>query len=171
VWRVGLVFVDISFHRRGPDVLPASQFLLVLVLVTYFVVGVATLSTDGSPALTLALLFVDRLLYLGSAWAALRVADKPHRFMQTATALVGADIFLNLLSVPVLFWDDHLQASPEQLTPPRMLIAFLILWSIDVGGFILSRAMAKPYIVGVSVVLVYVLLTFALRDAILPMVD
>jgi hypothetical protein len=170
VWRVGLVFVDITLHRRGPDVLPASQFLLVLVLVTYLIVGLATLSAGASPVLAFTLLFLDRLLYLGSAWAALRIADKPRRFTQTAIALVGADLFLNLVSVPVLCWDDHLPAPAEQLTPPRLLIAFLILWSIDVGGFILSRAMAKPYIVGVSVVIVYVLLSFALRDAIFPTV-
>jgi hypothetical protein len=170
VWRVGLVFVDISLHRRGPDVLPASQFLLGLVLVAYFVVGLATLSTESSPVVGFALLIVDRLLYLGTVWIVLEAVGKPRRFTQTAIALVGADIFFNLVSVPLLLWDQHVQAPPEHVTPPQLLIVLLILWSIDVGGFILSRAMAKPYIVGLSVVIVYAFLTFALRDAIFPAV-
>lgn len=171
MWRVGLVFVDISFHRRGPDVLPASQFLLGLVLAVYFVAGFALLPSESSPAVALALLVVDRLLYLGTAWAVLSAVGKLRRFTQTAIALVGTDTFFNLVSVPLLLWDQHLQAPPDHATQPQLLLGFLLLWSIDVGGFILARAMERPYIVGLLVVLVYAFLSIALRDAIFPMVD
>ncbi|HEU4619188.1 MAG TPA: hypothetical protein VFV10_14205 [Gammaproteobacteria bacterium] len=171
MWRLGLVFVDISLHRRGPDVLPASQFLLGLVLVVYFLVGAATLPANEAPLVAFALLVADRVLYLGAAWAALTAIAKPRRFTQTAIALVGADVFLNLVSLPLLLWDDRTHAPLEQVTLPRLLIAIVYLWSIDVGGFIVARAMSRPYIVGLSVVVVYVLLSLALRDAILPTVS
>lgn len=170
MWRLGLTFVDIALHRRGPDVLPASQFLLGVVLVGYFLVGLATLELDTAPSRAIVLLVFDRALYLGSAWIVLNAFDKRRRFLQTAIALVGADTFLNLVSLPLLFWDDALGAPPAQINVPRALFLIVILWSIDIGGFIIAKALSRPYIVGLLIVIVYVFLSMALRDALFPAV-
>lgn len=171
MWRLGLVFVDIALHRCGPDVLPASRFLLGLVLAAFFFIGLATLQVDSTPQVALALLLADRVLYLGAAWLVLSAFDKSRRFVQTATALTGVDVFMNLVALPLWFWDDALNAPAGRTTLPQILLIVVFLWSLDVGGFILSKALAKPYIVGVSIVVVYFLLSMAVRDAFFPMVN
>ncbi len=48
------------------------------------------------------------------------------------------------------------------------LFFLLILWLIDVAGFVLSRALQQPYVVGVLVVLVYMFGSFTLGGLLFP---
>ncbi|HEX5421404.1 MAG TPA: hypothetical protein VFY39_15535 [Gammaproteobacteria bacterium] len=169
MWRLCLTFVDIALHRRGPDVLPPSQFLLGLELATYFIVGLA-MQLDASLPRAILSVLIDRGFYLGMVYLVLLSFDKRRRFLQTATALVGTDVFLNLVSLPLLLWQTALGAPPTQATAPQVLFLIVVVWSIDVSGYILARALSRPYIVGLSIVLVYVYLSMALRNVIFPTV-
>jgi uncharacterized membrane protein YagU involved in acid resistance len=150
-------------------VLPPSEFLLGLVLATYFVVDLA-MQLDGSLPRAVASVVIDRAFYLGTVYLVLAWFDKQRRFLQTAIALVGTDVFLNLVSLPLLLWEDALSAPPTQATAPEVLFLIVVLWSIDVSGYILARALSRSYIVGLSIVLVYVYLSMALRNVLFPMV-
>ena len=48
------------------------------------------------------------------------------------------------------------------------LFFLLILWSIDVAGFVLSRALQQSYVVGVLIVLVYAFGSFTLGGLVFP---
>jgi hypothetical protein len=171
VWRLCLAFFDIALHRRGPEDLPASRFLLGLILAVYFVAGVTRLGFDTTPARAVVLLALDRVLYLGMAWLVLKAIEKRRRFLQTATALVGTDTFLIVLSLPVLLWDDRLGAPPTEPTLPRFLSLVIVLWSIDIGGFIMARAVSQPYVVGLAIMIVYALISMYLQSVLFPRAD
>ncbi|HEX7081057.1 MAG TPA: hypothetical protein VF329_08600 [Gammaproteobacteria bacterium] len=168
MWPLCLAFVDIALHRRGPQHLPASEFLLGLVLAVYLVIGLAALQFGSTLSRAVSLLLFDTAVYLVAIWAVLKLFRRPRRFLQTATAFVGTDAFLNTVALPLIFWDESLQAPPDQLTTPRLLFLLLLIWHVDIGGYILSKAVEKPYIVGVSIVIVYVLTSMQLRETLFP---
>lgn len=166
--RLIFAFVEIAFHRRTPAELPASQFLLGLVLAVELTIALAGLQLQLPLERAASLLVFDTLLYFGAIWLVLKLLDRPRRFLQTATAFVGTATFLNAIALPLLLWDESLQADPSELTLPRILLLLLLVWSVDIGGFILSRSLARPYVMGVSIMLVYVLTSMALREALFP---
>ncbi len=171
MWRLCLTFADIALHRRGPDVLPASQFLLGLVLTVYFAVGFVTQGHDMPAGAAVVDMVLDRIVYLGFIWLVLDLFQKRRRFMQTAAAAVGVDVLMNVVSLPLLLWNDALNAPPQQVTLPSILILGVVLWSIDVGGFIVARALSRPYIVGLCIVIVYVFVSMELRHAFYPVIQ
>lgn len=170
MWPFCLAFVDIALHRRGPEDLPASRFLLGLVLAASLAIGLAALQVNSTVPRAAAMLLLDAALFLTSLWLVLKLFGKSRRFLQTATAMIGTDALLNLIALPLIYWDGASGAPPEELTPPRFLFLLLLFWWLDIGGYVLSKALARPYIVGVSIVIVYVLASVSLRDALFPVV-
>jgi len=164
VHRLILVFVDIALHRRGPEDLPSSQFLFLIILGSYFFVGLFVLQIRESFSQALGLVFFDGTLYLFFVWALLGMRGYLSRFVQTATALLGTEILLNLIVAPLLLWIEIIgdAASPPIL--PALLFSLIIFWGIDIAGFVLSRALQLTYFVGVLVMIGYFFASFSLRS-------
>ena len=95
------MFADIARLRRGPEDLPSSASLLLLTTVAYAVLDALLLSIapglPGNPAL---LIGIDIGVTL--AWYAmlLRIAQKPERYLQTVTAVLGFQLVLAPLLNP-----------------------------------------------------------------------
>lgn len=166
VWRLIHLFIDIALHRRTAADVPASQLLLGLVLLADLAIAVTALQLADLPR-PLAQLAFDTLLYFGAIWLALSLFGRAPQFIQTATAFVGTDAFLNAITLPVLLWNQRLE-TPSDASMPQLLLLVLFLWYVDIGGWILSKALGRPYVVGVGIMLVYVLTSMALRDALFP---
>jgi hypothetical protein len=145
------------FLRRGPQDLPYSPALLALLIA-----GMLTLSAVLAAQLTqvsVARTAFSMLLELGLTWAALRMAEKPERFVQAATAMVGASIVLTLLAIPILFGVDGVTEETKQLTRAQSLwVLFALLfhvWNIAITGHILRHALDITLRVGVLVAVVF----------------
>jgi hypothetical protein len=155
--RLILAFVEVAFHRRSPADFPASRAFFIAVLLVYVGVELATtryLQVERYPELEVAF---DTC----SGWRSCgRVApfQRERRFRQAAVAMLGADTFLNLLTVPLLSWHASLHAKPEEATLPYVLFLLVVIWSVDVSAFILSRALERPYVLAVAIMVGYVLL-------------
>jgi membrane-anchored protein YejM (alkaline phosphatase superfamily) len=165
VWRLTLAFVDIALHRRGPEHLPPSQFLLGLVLLVYVACAVASSLLRAPVFEALQAVLLDALFYLGFIWLLLRSSSRSRRFTQTAAALFGTGSLIALLSIPLFAWSEAVERAPMTLT---LLTYGLLVWSVDIGGYILSRALDQPYIVGVLIMVVYVLASVSLHFAFFP---
>ena len=167
--RLAFAFIDIALHRRGPEQLPASTFLLGLVFVVYLATAFATLRLDPLVENAALILAFGIVMYAGFVWAVLKAFQHEKRFKQTATALLGTETFFNVLSLPVLSWyspaDDTLDAV---ITAPRLLLYILFFWSVDVAGFVLSRAIGRPYVVGVFIMIGYALLSISIQVSLFP---
>ena len=166
MWRLAASFVEIALHRRGPESLPASPLLFRIVLAAYLLAGAALLSSGSALDSTAALLFaVNCGLYLGYVWLILEVVSFRSRFLQTATALIGVDTFFNLVGVPIAAWTAAVQAADSLATFPAFLTVALFLWSIDVAAFVLARALERPYMTGLLIVLPYVMVSIFVQSA------
>ena len=161
-------FIDIILHRRGPEDLPASRFLLAVILVIYLSIGFLVIWVSEHWLRALSILAVDATLYLIFVRLLLLVNGFPNRFLQSATALLGISTVFNAVALPFLFW---LEVATDNgvlpLLPYAALIALLI-WSLDVSAFVLSRAISKPYVAGVAIVIGYFLFSLLVRGVIFP---
>jgi hypothetical protein len=168
VLRLIVAFAEIALHRRGPEDLPSSRFLFGLVLAVYVIVAFVTLRLGAVVERLTLMLVVDTAFSLAFVWAVLRAFEHERRFRQTMSALLGTDALLNLLSVPLLYWNRALEAAGAEPTAPAVAFLVLAVWSIDVSGFILARALGRPYALGVAIMLGYVLLSVSLRLSLFP---
>ncbi len=177
-----LAFADIVLHRRGPDELPASWFLFSLIFIIYLAVGLIApqLSEPAERLVEFQILgamvnlgfaeqfIAETFFYLAFIWAVLRVSNHSRRFLQTAIALIGTTTLLSVLGLPILAWIDAVRSSGGTPTAGIFFYIFLFLWSLDVAGFVLSRALQVTYFVGVLIVIGYFIPTFTLREYFFP---
>ena len=170
MWRLIQVFSEIALHRRDPSELPASRFLLSLTFVTYLAVGFISLLV-GAPAESLiGCIILESFFYLWFIWLVLIVFNRSNRFLQTATALLGTETLLGIIRMPILAWVDATRTSGGEPTAGAFVYFLLLLWSIDVAGFVLSRALQNAYFVGVLIVMGYVAISFTLREYFFPVI-
>jgi hypothetical protein len=168
VLRLVFAFVEIALHRRGPEQLPASQFLFAVVLATYLVVALLTSRLLGFAVAPAPMVFIETALQLAFIWCLLRAFERNRRFTQTACAVVGADTLINVLRWPLIFWDNALAAPATELTLPQIFQFLLWVWSIDISSSILARALDRPYVLAVAIVIGYVMLSVSLRVSLFP---
>jgi hypothetical protein len=92
------IFVDIVLWRRGPQDLPVSVLLLALTVAAYVAASIVQLALfDESPANWVFYLVLDPLLLMGWTWLILRILGRGARFLQTASAVFGANAVLGFL--------------------------------------------------------------------------
>ena len=174
--RLIFAFVDIMLHRRGPEDLPSSAFLVWFLLVLSLGVELAILfANDGTPRAAAVSVLVA-LLDIWFVWALLRAFSRQRRFRQTMSALLGAETILNLVGaplVPLLASSASSGAAPAepQITFPLLLTALLGIWSIDIAAFVFARALERPYVLCVAIMLGYVLLIVSLQTTLLAPVS
>jgi len=156
------LFVDIARLRRGPQELPASGFLLQLVIAASLLVGTISLGVDighfGNAMLAQA---IDLGCFAMLLYGSLSSASKIPRFTQTATAWFGCGALISLLSLPT----SLLISSPEGELLwgiGVMLRVLLLVWSIAIGAHILRHTFDTRFGVGLMMAVGYFLLIQAL---------
>ena len=166
--RLVLVFVEIAMHRRGPETVPESQFLFGLLLVVYFVVSLFATLMAQPFTLAIGIVAFDTVFYLGIVWVLLELYKRSNRFLQTASALLGTGVILTMLQIPIFATADFDNAESTFTSAGAWLFLLSLLWSIDVAGFILSRALQLSYFAGVSIVIMYAFSSFTLGGFLFP---
>jgi hypothetical protein len=172
VLRLILAFVDIMLHRRGPQDLPSSQFLVWLLLAVAVGVNLGILFANDGTVRAAAVAILIQFLDVWFVWALLRTFNRQRRFRQTMSALLGTETILNLAGAPLVpLLEASAAASAEpQITLPLLLTALLGVWSIDIAAFVFARALERPYVLCVAIMLGYVLLIVSLQTTLLPSV-
>lgn len=165
--RLISVILGITVHQRGPDELPSSPFLALLLLfaseLAQLVALRLTAVPDGIVMLMLCAVALDFLF----VWTVLAVFERQQRFWQTMNAVLGAGIVLNAISALLVAWNESLHSAANATTVPEVLIRILQVWSVDIGGFVLSRAIDRHYALTVAIMLGYVLLSTSLLSTLL----
>ena len=96
------LFVDICLLRAGPQDLPGSGFLLLLTVLLSLLTGTLVIvGTFGTLGAALAAQMLDILLLLGLLRLLLQLTGKSARYQQTASALFGSGVLINLVTMPL----------------------------------------------------------------------
>jgi hypothetical protein len=163
------LYVDIARFRRGPEDLPVSVQLLLFTTAAYVVVDALMLLVlplpDSSPAALIAIDVAVTLLWYGLV---LRLAGKPERFLQTASAVMG----FQLVVAPAFIASGWLFLKYQNVSGVQLLVAALRLaleiWMLVVFGRILRAATGWPLFAGIALAFSQELLTWLVASAVFP---
>jgi len=173
VLRLIFAFLDVMLHRRGPEHLPSSRFLVWLLLGLSVGIELTILAANDGSMRVAAVSVLVAFLDVWFVWALLRAFNRQERFAQTMSALLGAEAILNLAGAPLIpLLNASIPAAAEPtITVPLLLTALLGVWSIDIAAFVFSRALERPYVLCVAIMIGYVLLIVSLQTSLLPPVS
>jgi hypothetical protein len=104
-------------------------------------------------------------LLLGSSALVLAFKNLLGRWTQTAIALIGVDIALSLLALPMLLIGHAAGGTPSILEGVYLL---LVSWQLAVQAFIFHRAFAIGPLLGLAMAFGLLILTFMLVGALMP---
>lgn len=159
--------INIVFRKLGPEDLPDSGFLLGFTFAVYiFLQGALTWILEGPPLNSAKMLAFSVAMLTFCLWALLRLAGFPSRFRQTLTALLGTGALLTVISAPFSFWRQLANAESEAAFPMTAEFA-LVIWLVFIEGHILSRALSKPFGVGLVAAVIYFVLYILVRSQLL----
>ncbi len=131
--------------RLGPDALPRSLFLVMLLFAVMLVASFTGLALSGGWQAWSPVFFALSLgLSLGPYTVALRLRGHEGRIPQTFAALFGASALISLAELPLLA-TGALDAEGQG---GMMVLLVLIAWSILVDGHIMARALEVPLVGG-----------------------
>jgi hypothetical protein len=161
---------DLVLLRRGPQDVPFSTGLLAAILVAGMALDFALLTRLDDPGRAAPQVGLSALLSLLLPWAALSIAGKRERFIQTATALAGVGIVFTLLMVPAVLGVGPAPQPTQEPTSAQLALSLLYLvlvgWALAARGNILRHALETSLPIGVLVAVVFfaveVLLTAAM---------
>jgi hypothetical protein len=121
--RLVKAFLDIALWRKTPATLPASTFLLALVAVADVLVAILGAWLEPAPHSRVLLgLLLTVLAPLTFTWFVLALTKRSHRFLQTSSALLGIDVLLSLVLLPL---DAAFRAVGTDRPLPAAILALL----------------------------------------------
>ena len=158
-------FIQLASLRRGPQDLPASPALLVLLAVLSVLVGTVNgAELFGGMRAALGANLLDLFLTMLLLFALLQFKGHTARWQQTATAFFGLGALAGLI---MLF-----MKAPAQVLGIgglAMLVDLtLAIWLHIALGNVLRHALGVPLLAGVMIVLSYTVLAFNLIARIFP---
>ena len=140
-------FTDLMRFRGGPQDLPHAPALLVVLLGagTALDLAIGHAISDGANALARSLL--SSVVVLGLCWVALAIRRLPHRYVQTASALLACSLVFSLVQLPIALLAGPPPATAAELSHLQILLGWLTLalfvWQISVDAHIMRvRAIA-----------------------------
>jgi len=162
--------VDMVRLKSGPEDLPASHSLLVVIIVLATIPDLLTLALiplpgDVSPALLLAVGIGTTLLWYG---AILRLAGVQERFLQTLTAVFGIQIILAPALVFTGWFYVTYQQDPSLNVPAMFLRTLVEIWALVLLARILRSATEWPMFVCVGLAIANEMVTLLLVNSLLP---
>ncbi|WP_031433906.1 hypothetical protein [Methylomarinum vadi] len=157
------LFYQIVIFQKGPQDVPASRWLLRLLILVYMAINflIVNISTDTFNALLQ--VGVEVLLIIAFAWVLLAIAGKPERFRQTAMALLGSDAMISLFALPAI---ASLIGQGNVLA--LVVVVAMMLWHWLVTGHILRHALSQPFIFALGVAFLYILASYQVMAFLFP---
>ncbi len=162
------LFWNICLFRRGPQDVPATDALtMVMLLLT---AGVGTLIVYINFPLVTALRagVVDAVFVWATTAALLVLFRYPGRIRQTFCAIAGSGIVISLLALPLIYW-GHVagEASPDAVTP-SLLLTILIFWNISINVHVYRHALGSDRLAGLAAALVIFAINQFIGSLLLP---
>ncbi len=163
------LFINICLLRAKPQDVPASTTLMLLTLLAILATGVpGTMSLTGGLASALLVGLLDVGLTLILLQIFLAMMGLSSRLIQSATALFGSGVVINLLSLPLLWFMDVSTEHSVNQTLGGVLYLVLLIWSLVIMGHILRHSFKLHLGNGILIAIGYFFLVNTLAQMLLP---
>lgn len=93
----------IAILKRTPQTIPASQVLLVFLVVVHFIIGVMLASTSVAIDAAATTALVGTTVMLAFVYLILRMRGMQQRFVQSISALAGCEALIGLVALPMTY--------------------------------------------------------------------
>lgn len=141
-------FLDIALWRKGPQDLPASRFLALLVLVIYVATSFVQIRLFDLKLRSAALIIaVDVAMLMAWLWLVLAFFGRRQRFVQTITAVLGVGVLLAALDI--LVRSIQLAMGPAQNLPDYWLLLRFVAIALIMGR-IFMHALDRGLVTGMA---------------------
>jgi hypothetical protein len=151
------LFTQIALLRRGPQDVPASMLLLVIVVIGYSAINLLTMAAlpemGGWLPHRLAVDVIFTLLWYVSL---LNLVGRPERILQTTTAVFG----FQCITEPPLALSNWLVQRFENTSwqlPVSLLFLVLVVWVIAAYSHVVQAALEWSGLASVAVVILYMI--------------
>jgi hypothetical protein len=134
-------YVLMCVLSSGPERLPNSIQCIILSLLSYLLIGLMLVDTQRGYLTIVGQISIELGLLSVVAYGGLRLRKKLPRFYKTLSALVGANLIMTAISIPIykLFMDSSITSG--SLTQIEINLAMaLIFWNLAVMALIFKRA-------------------------------
>ena len=157
-------FRGILLLRRGPQDLPYSTQLLIALAAAYIVVQsfAQTIPTPVSLGQSLAATALATGLIVSALRLALRMRQLGNRFVQSAAALLGANLIFALINLPLTIAfgrypiDDAGRIDTTQITSTQLMLTPVVLvlgiWQLVVVGSVLRHSLNLSLGAGIALI-------------------
>jgi hypothetical protein len=167
------LFVDIALHRKGPQDVPPAGAVFGLALLSYLVLGAASLwPTAGGLGRVLGQMAVDLGMVVGVFGGLLAVTGRGARLRQTLAALFGTGALITALALPFVWLAagsvDAESGPGGAALLSAMALFTLLIASLLVTGHILRNALDWSYPAGVLGAVLYFAASVAVFRSLFP---
>lgn len=157
-------FIDICLLRAGPQDIPASGFLLRTVLLLDVIIATAANYpfagfTTAFGVVLFGTAYVALVIFLLLAWRGLQA-----RFVQTYVAVLGTDVVLGMLIMPINFYLISVQQAGGQATFVFLLWVGLLIWGIGIFAHILRHALKLHIGITLLISMAYMISFWSITD-------
>lgn len=156
---------DIIRLRKGPDAMPYSGLLMLVVIGLWLFAGIVmTVMTPELEQKDFVLGTVTGIAGVVCYAIVIVLAGKAPRLLQAVMALLGCAAVLSLLFVAGnVFLTPFLSANITDL-----IVTLILLWSVPVEGHIISRTIDRHWYLGVIIAMAVFVFQLVLYSAIDP---
>ncbi|UWN51092.1 hypothetical protein ASALC70_03317 [Alcanivorax sp. ALC70] len=161
------LFARLCVFRSGPEDMPYIPPLLALMLAVWLALQMLAASLQAG--LTLAQMVGVQLISLtvlaGATTAVLGFKQLLERWVQTMMALLGVDILLTLVALPLLLIGHAMGGTPPFVDGLYLIV---VSWQLAIQSFIFHRAFAVGPLLGLALAFGLLILTFMVVSGVMP---
>ena len=160
--------LEIIFLQKGPEHLPRSSVLFVMLLGCWLLVGATgAILVDTYDGEGLLMDLVLTVVGFGIYAASLRVFEKSERLLQALTAILGCGAIFGT----AMFAGRYILTTIFAVDETAMYSEIILLWSILIEGHIIARTIERPWIIGILFALAVFIAQLQVFAAIKPLLD
>ena len=161
--------LNVALRKKGPEDLPDSRFLLGFTFAVYLLLQIPLGWIAYGPSdVLVSTIVVSGLLIVSGLWVLLALTGYRSRFRQSLTAMLGTSALLSALSLPFSLWRDITINYEAGVALPSTIIFAIMVWSLVIDGHIISRAISKPFGIGLMIAVAFFFLHTAVLFELMP---
>ena len=158
---------EICTLRRGPQDIPASFTLMVLMLTLNAVAGAALETIEMSAGSAIIAAVVDAAAVIVLVRLLLMATRRENRYLQTVTAIAGTGVILSVFAAPAVAWLSAWVEQRRDVGMPMLLWLAVFGWNLLIIAHIFRHAIDTNLAIGFVLAVVFVFIDVQLINHLL----
>lgn len=164
--HLSLLF-NICLLRKGPQDISHSQHILRLTMLGYAAVSYLILQISANSLTALLQVATELIITISFVALLLSMVNKPYRFVQTVSTLLGTDALISAFAMPII---ATLSLDSNNVLAFFTMLALMI-WHWIITAHIIRHALDKSFSFALGITFLYLLIAFQIIGVLFPPVS